>query len=93
MTDKTDRRAALKSALFDLLLDVVKNGKVVSITDKETGDVEHARVTPDAAILNVARQLVKDFQDDAEQPKLGSGAPQGVLAKHLKDLPFPTKAN
>jgi len=83
--DIDHKSAKLVDGLADLLLDVVTNGKVVEIVDRQTGEVETARVTPDAAMLNVVRQFVKDF------PPLNTptaGEPRGMLKEFSKRLPF-----
>lgn len=61
MINVDQKSAAIVDALADLLLDVVKNGKVVEVENDETGELIATRVTPDASLLNVVRQFVKDF--------------------------------
>lgn len=80
------KSSKLANKLADLMLDIVSNGKVVEIADKETGEVHAARVTPDAAMLNAIRQFVKDFPPVA-QPDTGKLA-SAIQPGFRKALPF-----
>ena len=55
----------LKKALIEHLTDTIENGAVVEIVDKETGEVEAARVTCPANVLAVAAKVVKDFHEES----------------------------
>lgn len=76
------KRDRLKDAIFDTLLDIFENGRVV-----ETEDGPRV-VQPDASTINVARQVVKDF-DSLPFDQAVKGAPKGVLKQFAKVLPFP----
>lgn len=80
------KSSKLANKLVDLLIDVVSNGKVVEIEDKETGEVRAARVTPDAATLNAARQFCKDFPPVA-QPDTNALS-NAIQPAFRKALPF-----
>jgi hypothetical protein len=55
MTDTKEKLSTLMDAVVDTLLDQVQNG-----TNEVTKDGELVKVPASAAILNVARQLLKD---------------------------------
>lgn len=80
-----DQLGGLHGLLADTFIDLVKNGEVVKVTDKETGEVNALRVTPSAAVLAQARQFLKDNNIEATKAN--------AKLKALADvLPFPTES-
>ena len=55
-----DELDPMHAALAAHFMDILTNGEVVEVKDRETGEVSHVRVPPSAAMMNQIRQFLKD---------------------------------